>query len=80
MVYTPELFTDNSPMSPSQYGDCENPSARKSLSQCLDTVEVKPKTDVCRFCEAKPKRKAIRADNILFSSIPKRHSHRKINQ
>ena len=53
MVCTPVLFTDNSPISPSQYVTVKIPSARKSLHQFLDILEVKPKTGVRRFCAAK---------------------------
>ena len=38
MVYTPVVFTDNSPMSPSQYMTMKNTSTRKSLRQFLDTL------------------------------------------
>ena len=38
MVYTPVVFTDNSPMSPSQYMTMKNTSTRKPLRQFLDTL------------------------------------------
>ena len=80
MVSTPELFTYNSPMSPSQSVTVKNLSAIKSLRQFLDTFEVKPMTDVRRFYAAKSKRKAIRAGSMLWFSIPKRRGYPKINQ
>ena len=49
IIYTPEIFTDNGPMSPSQSVTVRNPSAIKSLRQFLDTLEVKPKTYFRRF-------------------------------
>ena len=70
-VSTPEGFTDNIPTSPSQSVTLKNPSARKSLRQFLDTLEVKPKTYVRRFCAAK----SIRYGSMLWSSIPKRRGH-----
>ena len=53
MVSTPEVFTDNIPMSPIQYVTVKNPSAIKSLHQFLDTLKVKPNTAFRRFCAAK---------------------------
>ena len=53
MVSNPEGFTDNSPISPSQSVTVKHTSARKTLKQFLDTLEVKPNTAVCRFCAAK---------------------------
>ena len=50
MVSTPEGFTENIPMSPSQYMTVKNPSAIKYLHQFLDTLEFKPKTSVRSFC------------------------------
>ena len=38
----------------------KNTSARKSLSQFSETLDVKYKTDACRFCAAKAKSKAIK--------------------
>ena len=80
MVSNSEIFTDNSPMSSSQYLTVENPSAKKLFCQFLDTLEVKPKTAVCRFCDAESKHKSIRAGIILWSVIPKLHRHTKINK
>ena len=42
-------------------------------------MDFKPKTDLHWSCAAKEKRKAIRADSMLWSSIPKRKGHTKIN-
>ena len=80
MVYTPEGFTENSPISPSQYVTVKNPSAIKSLRQFLDTLEVKPKTYAHIFCGAKSKRKAIRSVSMLCSIIPKMQGFSKIDQ
>ena len=69
MASTPEVFTDNSTMSPSQYVTMKNTSAIKSIRQFLDTLEFKPKTDIRMFCAAKSKQKAIRYGIMLWSSI-----------
>ena len=77
MVFTPEGFTCNSPIPPNQYIIVKNTTARKSLHQFLDTLEVKPMTAVHRFCAAKSNPKGIRARNMLCYSIPKRLSQTK---
>ena len=46
MLLTPELFTNNIPMSPSQYITAKKSSARKALRQFLGSLDVKHKTDV----------------------------------
>ena len=63
MVSIPDRFTENSPMPPSQSMTVNNPNARKLLRQLLDALNVKPKTAVRRFCAAKSKHTAIRADS-----------------
>ena len=50
---TPMGFTENSQISHSQYVTVKNPKERKSLRHFLDTLEVKPKTAVRRFCFSK---------------------------
>ena len=80
MVSTPGVFTDNSPISPSQYISVKVLSSIKSLRHFLDTFKVKPNTAVRRFCSAESKRKAIRSDIMLWYSLPKRQGHSKINQ
>ena len=79
MVSIPEGFTESIPMSHTQYVTVKNPSARKSLRHFLDTFEVKPKTNVRRFCDPKSKCKAIISGSMLWSSIPKTRGHSKIN-
>ena len=77
IIFTTEVFTDNSPMSPSQSVNVKHPRARKSLRKFLDTLGVKPKTAVRRFCAAKSKRKAIRDGSMLWSSIPNKRGYPK---
>ena len=67
-------------MSPSQSVTTKKTSARKSLRQFLETLKVKTKTAVRRFCAAKSKQKTIRYGSMLWSSIPKQRIHTKINQ
>ena len=56
MVYTPDRFTDNSPLSPDPYVNVKNPSARKSIHQIFCSFGCKTK-GCClqvRCCEIKP--------------------------
>ena len=80
MVFTPEGFTCNSPIPPNQYIIVKNTTARKSLHQFLDTLEVKLNTDVLRLCADKSKRKSIRYGSMLWSSVTHQLIHAKINQ
>ena len=57
-----------------------NPSARKSLHLFTEVLDAKNKTTVRQVGADKSKRKAIREFIILFSSIPKRKVHTKINE
>ena len=79
MVSTPEVFTDNSPMSPRPSTTVKKPSARKSLRKFTGILNVKHETAVCRFGSAELERKDIISINISFFSIPKRSGHTKIN-
>ena len=45
MVSTPEVFTDNSPISPMASTPIKKPSARKSLCMFTKMFEAKKKTD-----------------------------------
>ena len=45
MVYNPEVFTDNSPMSYGPSVPVKQPSAMKSLRQFPEKSDVKPKTN-----------------------------------
>ena len=75
MIYTIEGFNDNSAMSPNQFVTVKNPIARKPICQFLDTLEVKSKTAVRRFCANKSNNKAVRSSNMLRPSILKRRCH-----
>ena len=53
MVSTTEIFTDNSPISSTQYGTLKKSSARKPLRQFLELLDVKHGTVLHMFCAAK---------------------------
>ena len=53
MVSTPEIFTENSPMSPGPYMTVKNPSARKSLRLFNEYFSFKKKTAVIWACASK---------------------------
>ena len=59
MVSTPELFTNDSPISPMTTTIVKKPRARKSLCLFTNILDVK-KTATCRVGSAKSKRKAIK--------------------
>ena len=80
MVFTPKGFTDNSPISSGQYVPSKQPSARKFLSQFIETLDVKAKTALRGLLAAKSKRKAIIIVSKLCSSIPKQCIYTKINE
>ena len=80
MVSNPGGFTDNSPISSSQYVIVKNPNPIKSLRQFLDALGIKPKTDFRKFCTDKSKSKEIRSGSLSWYSIPKSWVHSKINQ
>ena len=54
--------------------------ARKSIHKFSETLDVKHKTAVLRFCAAKAKRKAIKKYNVFWSNIAKRRGHTKMNK
>ena len=65
MVSTPEGCTNNTPMTPNPYVSDKSSSARKSLRQFIDTLDVKHKTAVRRFDAAKENCKATKKVNVL---------------
>ena len=66
-------------MSPGPSVPVKEPSDRKSLHQFLEASGVKQNTAVRKLGAAESKRKAIRYGSMLWSSIPKRYIHTKIN-
>ena len=79
MVYTPEEFNYNSPMSLCTHFTVKKTNTRKSINQSTKVLDVKNKTAVHRLGAAKLKHKYIRAGIMLWYSIPKRLRHIKIN-
>ena len=79
MVSTSEGFTDNSLISYGPSVTVRNPSAKKLLRQFNEVLDVKQKTAVCRLGADKSDHKAIMSVTMLWSSIPKRCVHTKIN-
>ena len=70
---TPEGCTNNIPMTPNPYLSTKNNSARKSLRQFTEKLDVKHKTTVQRFGEAKENckatKKAMCCVNTLKSAV-----------
>ena len=62
MVSTPEVFTNNSPISPRSSTPVKKPSARKSLCMFTKVLEVK-NTAYRQVGAAKSNRKAIKFGN-----------------
>ena len=63
MVSTPEVFIDNSPISPMISTPVKKPSAKKSLCLFTNILYVENKTAYHRVGAAKSKRKAIKYGN-----------------
>ena len=79
MVSTPEIFTDNSPMSPGPPTIVKKCSLRKPLHLFTESLDVKNKTTVRWVSTDKSNLKANRAGSMLWSIITKRKGHTKIN-
>ena len=59
MVSTTEICTDNIPMSPGPSVFSQKPSAKKSLRQFTEVLDVKKKCTTRRLGDVKSKRKYI---------------------
>ena len=79
MVYTPEVFTDNSPISPRTSTPVKKPSAQKSLCMFTNVLKGK-KTAYCQVGAAKSKRKAIKFGNKPWALKKKRKGNSKIDE
>ena len=79
MVSTPEIFTNDIPISSITSTPVKKPSAQKSL--CLFTIilDVKKKTATCQVGAAKSKLKAIKFGNTLWALKQKRKGNPRIN-
>ena len=80
MVYTPEGFTDCSPISPMTSAQVKKPSARKSLCLFTNILEVKKKTATRRVGAAKYKRKSIKFGNTPWALKQNRKGNSKIDE
>ena len=79
MVYTPEVFNDNSTTSPMKKTPFNKPSARKPLCLFTTILDVKKKTAYLRFGAAKSKCKAIEYGTTPWALKPKHKGKSKIN-
>ena len=61
MVYTPEGFTNNRPISSMNPTPVNKPSDKKSLCLFTNILEMKKKTNICRVGSAKSKSKKIKS-------------------
>ena len=74
MVYTPEVFTYNSPISPMTLTPVKEPRAQKSLCLFTNILDVK-KTAYRRVGSSKSKGKAIKYVHISWSLKQMRKGH-----
>ena len=65
MVSTPEIFTENSQMTPAPSMTARKPRAGKPLPIFTEVLDVKNKTDVRQVGTAKSKRNKIRSGSML---------------
>ena len=79
MVYTSEVFTDNSPISPMKPTPFNKPSAQKSLFMFTNILDMNQKNAYRRIGAAKSKRKAIKCGNTPWALKQKRKWHSKIS-
>ena len=67
MVSTPEVFTNNSPISPMTLSPVKKISARKSLCVFTNVLDINKKTAYRRVGSDKSKYKAIKYGNTPWS-------------
>ena len=80
MFYTPERFTDNSPIYPMASILVKKQSAQKSLCMFTNILEVKKKTAYRQVVAAKYKPKAIKFINSPWELKQKRKGNSKIDE
>ena len=78
ILYTPEVFTDNSPNVNMTSLPAKKPNARKSLCLFTNILDVKPTAAKRRFVAAKSRRKSVKVGKNLWTK--KRKGHSKINE
>ena len=79
MVYTPEGFTDKSPISPMNPTPVKKPSSRKSLCMFTNILDMNKKTAYRRVGAAKSKRKTIKYVNKPWELKQKQKGNSKID-
>ena len=77
MVSTTEGFTDKSTISSDPSVTVKNSSARKSLHQFSEYLNVKHRNAVCRLDVGNKKRKAVRTCNALCPNTTKNRGHKR---
>ena len=80
MVSTPELFINNSPISPMTSTPVKKQSAQKSQCMFTHILEVKKETAYRQVGSAKSKCKAITFGNTLWALKKKRKGNSKIDE
>ena len=80
MISTPEGCINNSSMTPNQYLSTKKPSARKSLCQFSEILDVKHKTTISRSVATKENLKEIKTGNVFWPNVSNFRGHTKINQ
>ena len=79
MIYTSEVFTNNSPISPTTPTPVKKPSCRKLLCLFTNILYSKKNTATRRFGAAKYKRKEVKVGTTPWALKPKRKVNSKIN-
>ena len=79
MVSTPEVFTNDSTISPTTSTPVKKPSARKSLCLFTNILDAKKEAATRQFGAAKYKRKEIKYGTTPWSLKQKRKWNSKIN-
>ena len=77
MIYSPGVFTNNSPIYPITPTPVKKKSARKSLCLLTNILDVKKKNSIHRFGDNKSKRKAIKAGTAPWEMKTKRNVNSK---
>ena len=79
IISTPEIFTNNNPISLMTPTTVKKPSARKSLCLFTNILDVKKKADIWWVGAAKSKRKESIAGTTPWALKPKRKGNSRIN-
>ena len=80
MVYTPEVFTDKTPISPMTSTPVKKTIAQKSLCLFTNVLELKKKTAYRRVRASKSKRKSVKFGNTPRTLKQKQKQNSKIDE